>query len=246
MLTGLHNVRIFRDAEELARAAAEQVLRIARHSIEAGGSFHIALAGGRTPQRLYQLLADPALREHTDWSRWQVYFGDERCVPPDHPDSNYRMAREALLDHVPLPPGRVHPMVADPGDPQAAARAYEELLRRELPEEGAGPVLDLALLGLGQDGHTASLFPGTPVLEERDRLVAAVHLPKLDAWRVSMTFPLLERARQILFVVSGGAKARVVGDIARGTAAPVYPVQRLAPQGTVLWYLDQPAAGALR
>lgn len=246
MLTGLDDIRIHPDAEALARAAAAEVLSTARRRIEAGGSFHIALAGGRTPRRLYRLLADPEFGGRTDWTRWRIYFGDERCVPPDHPESNYRMAREALLDHVPVPADRIHPMVADPDDPQAAARAYEDLLRRELPEEDAGPVLDLALLGLGEDGHTASLFPETPVLEERNRLVAAVYVPKLAAWRVSMTLPMLERARRIVFLVCGEAKAPVVGDIARGTGAPVYPVQRLSPQGTVVWYLDRSAAGALQ
>ena len=203
----------------------------------------VNLSGGSTPRALYALLASPAYRDLTDWSRWHVYFGDERCVPQDHPDSNFRMARETLLDHVPIPRHHVHPMVVAPADPDAAARAYEALLRSEVTGEDGIPVLDLALLGLGEDGHTASLFPGTPILQERERLVAPVYVERLASWRVSLTYPMLDAARHLLFLAAGEGKRPVLDDLRNAPTQTAYPVQGLAPQGTVEWYLDRAAAG---
>lgn len=245
MLTGLDNLHVFENLEALSLAGAEQLLRIANHNLDASNRFNIALAGGTTPQRLYRLLAQTSLRELTDWSRWHVFFGDERCVPQDDPESNYRMAREALLDRVPIPGDQIHPMVTDPGYPEGEASAYEALIRHEVASENAEPVLDLVLLGLGADGHTASLFPDTAILEVRDRLVAPVYVEQLGSTRISFTYPLLDHARHILFLVAGETKGTLIAALERGGDEPIYPVQTLAPQGTVEWYIDRAAASRL-
>lgn len=243
MLTGLDNLHVHADAQSLARAAAERVLSLAGHNVEAAGRFTIALAGGQTPRQLYALLASREYRDLTDWSRWHVFFGDERCVPQDHADSNYRMAREALLDHVPIPRGQVHPMVERPEDPDAAARDYEALLRREVEAQDGVPVLDLVLLGLGPDGHIASLFPGTSILAERARLVAPVYVERLASWRVSLTYPMLDAARHLLLLVAGEAKEGVLAGLREADTPTGYPVQGLAPQGAIEWQVDRAAAG---
>ncbi len=245
MLTGLDNVQIFDGLQALSRAAADRVLSIANHNLDASRRFNIALSGGSTPERLYRLLADTSLRELTDWSRWHIFFGDERCVPSDHAQSNYCMAREALLDHVPIPPSQIHPMVIDPAQPERDAADYETLIRREVSTENGTPVFDLVLLGLGADGHTASLFPDTDILRVRTRLVAPVRVERLDSERISFTYPLLEHARHILFLAAGEAKAAVLADLQNGAEHSHYPVQALAPQGTVEWYLDRAAASGL-
>lgn len=231
---------IHADAEALSRAAAGYVLAAAQAAIATRGVFHLALAGGSTPRRLYQLLAaTPA--DRVDWAHWQIWFGDERCVPADHADSNYRMAREALLDHVPIPAAQVHPMVHHPDDPAADAQAYAEQLARDLTTAAGVPVLDLVLLGMGDDGHTASLFPGTDILAVDDRPVAAVAVPG-KGWRISLTYPVLARARERLFLVAGAAKAPVLAKVlAAPQAAAPYPVARLAA-GRGRWLLDQAAA----
>ncbi|MDX5332668.1 MAG: 6-phosphogluconolactonase [Gammaproteobacteria bacterium] len=234
---------IHADAEALSRAAAGYVLAAAQSAIATRGVFHLALAGGSTPRRLYQLLAaTPA--DRVDWPHWQIWFGDERCVPPDHADSNYRMAREALLDHVAIPAAQIHPMVHHPDDPAADARAYAGQLTRDLITAAGVPVLDLVLLGMGDDGHTASLFPGTDILAVDDRPVAAVAAPG-KGWRISLTYPVLERARERLFLVAGAAKAPVLAQVlADPQAAAPYPVARLAAGGG-RWLLDRAAAQAL-
>jgi 6-phosphogluconolactonase len=237
---------IFADAETLAVAAAEYCIAQARVAIAARGRFHLALAGGSTPRRLYQLLAAPAYRDRIDWRSVEIWFGDERCVPPDHADSNYRMADEAMVGKLAIPADQVHRMPADAADPQAAAADYARQLGERVPA-GKLPVLDLVLLGMGPDGHTASLFPDTDILAVRDRAVAAVYVERLHAWRLSLTLPVLEQARNLLFLVAGADKApmigRVLGDVAD---AAVYPVQRIHRDGGVLWMLDEAAASGLR
>ncbi len=232
------------DAAALAEAAARQVAAAADEAIAARGVFHVALAGGRTPRALYRRLAGPPWRARIDWARWAVWFGDERCVPPDHPDSNYRMAAETLLDHVPLPRDRRHPIPCTL-PPEAAAERYAEQLATHLPHDaGDWPRFDLVLLGLGTDGHTASLFPGTGAVTRDDATVLAVYVATLDAWRVSLARPVLEAARRLLFLVSGPAKAVVVAR-ALGGADGGLPVQRLHPRGEVDWLLDTAAAAQL-
>ncbi|ACG73647.1 6-phosphogluconolactonase [Anaeromyxobacter sp. K] len=230
------------DAADLARAAAEDVARRAEEAVAARGRFAVALAGGSTPRALYALLADPAApwRERVPWARTEIWFGDERCVPPDHPDSNYRTAREALLEHVHA--AAVHRIEGE-RPPAEAAAGYEAALRRAAEPDGSPPRLDLVLLGLGADGHTASLFPGSPALDERARWVAAPFVPAVGAHRITLTLPVLERARAIAFLVSGAAKRAALGQLL-APGAPSIPAARVRPlDGALLVLADRAAAG---
>jgi len=246
MKTVAVNPHVFTDLEALSEAAADHVIQAASEAIATRGTFHLALAGGSTPRRLYELLASPERRKNTDWSRWEIWFGDERCVPPDHADSNFRMAREALLDHVPIPPEQVHPMVGHADDPEGDARAYVHTMDHILTLAGDVPIFDLVLLGMGDDGHTASLFPGTDILAVTDRNAAAVHVAAKDSWRISLTYRVLNRAREITFLVAGAGKAPVLAQVlGQPEAAPRYPVEGIEAQGKVHWFLDQAAAEEL-
>jgi 6-phosphogluconolactonase len=232
---------IVQDPAALARAAADEVARRATEAVVARGAFALALAGGATPRALYALLADPAAtyRARVPWDRVHVWFGDERNVPPDHPESNYRMAREALLDRVAA--ASVHRIEGERPAGEAADR-YEAELRSHLAGGAGPPVLDLVLLGLGTDGHTASLFPGSPALEERVRWVAAPFVPRLGAHRITVTFPVLDAARAVLFLVAGAAKAAPLRALlAPDPAAPV-PAARVRA-GVRLVLADRAAAG---
>jgi 6-phosphogluconolactonase len=244
------NVHRFDDLEALARGAAEAVAGAAARAVAEHGRFTIALAGGSTPRRLYALLADARapFRARIPWGRVHVFFGDERHVPPNDPDSNYRLAREALLDHVRA--GSVHRMRGDLPDAAAAAAAYEEELERFFGAsvaDGPPPALDLVLLGLGPDGHTASLFPGSGALEERRRWVAAPWIARLRAHRLTLTLPVLDRAREVLFLVAGADKADALAHVLGGGdgEAPL-PAARVRPGGGApRWYVDRDAARAV-
>lgn len=242
-MDGMHDIRIGDDPAAAARQAAERWVTAADEAIRARGAFHVALAGGSTPRLLYELLATAPWRRRIDWSATHLWFGDERAVPADHPDSNYRMANEALISHVESPGSRVHRIETERG-PEAAAAHYDTLLRRLLPHEGADstPRFDLILLGLGDDGHVASLFPDTAILEERAALAAAVFVPKLDAWRISLTLPTLAAGRHVAILVAGAAKADIVGRVHAGQAEEA-PVRRL--HGRIEWFLDRAAARRL-
>lgn len=238
-------LRVLAGPAEVAAAAAGELLARAGEAVSARGAFALALPGGATPRALYALLAD---REgpwaaRLPWGRTQVFFGDERCVGPEHPDSNYRLAREALLRHVPVPPQNVHRIRGELPDAAQAAAAYERELTAAL---GPLPALDLVLLGLGQDGHTASLFPGSPALQERERLVAAAVAPRLGAWRITLTLPALERARQVLFLATGGSKAAALRRALGGGGGEPVPAALVRPRtGRVLWLVDRAAAAGL-
>jgi 6-phosphogluconolactonase len=244
------NVQRFEGAEALARAAAEAVAEAAVRAVAERGRFTIALAGGSTPRRLYALLASAGapFRARIPWDRVHVFFGDERHVPPNHPDSNYGLAREALLDHV--RPGSVHRMRGDLPDAGEAAAAYEAELERFFGASVAAdppPALDLVLLGLGSDGHTASLFPGSAALEERRRWVAAPWIARLRAHRLTLTLPVLDRARAVLFLVAGADKADALAQVLGGGdgEAPL-PAARVRPEGGApRWYVDRDAARAV-
>jgi 6-phosphogluconolactonase len=235
--------------EELSREAAARFQRLAADRIAAAGRFSVALSGGSTPRALYRLLGEPPSREAIDWPRVLLFWGDERFVPADHPDSNYRLAREAFISRVPIPAGNVHPIPTESDDPQAAAAQYEETLRHFLAvPEGEWPRFDLILLGLGADGHTASLFPGSPALDEHRRLVAAAHAPKLGAWRLTLTPPVLRSARHVVFLVSGSDKASVLREVLEGPCDPHrLPAQLVQPEkGDLTWLADEAAASLLR
>ena len=242
-----HPQYVHADLEHLSAAVAERWMALGAAAIGARGLFHVALSGGSTPRSLYRLLAAPAYRSRIDWSRTQLYFGDERAVPPDHVDSNFRMVQETLLAHVPLAAERVWPMAADPASVVTDASRYAATLRERMPLDAAGiPVFDLILLGMGPDGHTCSLFPDTSILQERSRPVAAVRVERLHSWRLSLTFPVLDAARQLLFLVAGSDKAAMLHRVCRAPQpdTPV-PVERIRPRGEVEWHLDRAAAAAL-
>jgi len=239
----MERLTVYPDAHALTRAAAAYVAGAALRAVALRGRFTVALAGGSTPRPVYERLARDPLAAAVPWDRVHVVFGDERCVPPDHPDSNYRMAREALLDHVPLPSDQIHRMRGE-ADPMTAAAAYESELNALL--SGAGrPALDMVLLGLGDDAHTASLFPGTPALNERERWVAAQHVPKLDAWRLTLTPPALNAAREAVFLVSGAGKTAALRAVRHGPQDPErLPAQIVRPaSGVRTWLVDADAAG---
>jgi 6-phosphogluconolactonase len=226
---------------ELARRAAEEVARLARAALAARGAFHIALAGGSTPRELYELLART---DGLELGRWHAWFGDERCVGPDDERSNFRMARRALLEPGGIPRERWHPMRAWEGDPEQVARAYEAELRAAL---GPAPRLDFALLGMGADGHTASLFPGSAALLERERGVVAVPAGVgRELARVSLTLPVLAAARELLFVVAGEDKrvalAAVLSCTDTGSDLPARRVSEA--HRDPLWIVDRAARGA--
>lgn len=237
---------ILPDPEALAQAAAVRFMALAAAAIDARGVAQVALAGGRTPRLLYQCLAVAPLARVLDWSRVELWFTDERAVAPDHPESNYRMVRETLLDGLsPLGP-RVRRMQGEGADLPWVAAEYAADLRRALPAGPDGrPVLDLVLLGLGSDGHTASLFPGTAILAEQGD-VGLVYVPRLGSWRLSLTFGVLNAARAVLFLVSGTDKADVIGQVLGGTPVDEpLPAGRIAPAGRLEWYLDAAAAANL-
>ena len=225
---------------EVTRAAADRVVAAAASSIGARGRFTFALSGGSTPRALFELLASEAYRSRVDWARTDVCFGDERCVPPDDPQSNYRMAREALLEHV---PARVHRMRGE-DEPAAAASAYERELRELL---GATPRVDLVLLGMGDNGHTASLFPGLHAVEERERWVVAEYVAEVSMWRLTVTPVVLNASAEVLFLVAGADKAAMLHRVLEGPRdARALPAQVVAPRdGRLTWLVDAAAAAAL-
>jgi 6-phosphogluconolactonase len=234
--------------EALSREAAARFQRLAADSIAAAGRFSVALSGGSTPRALYRLLGQPPLREAIDWPRVHLFWGDERFVPTDHPESNYRLAREAFIGRVPIPAGNIHHVPTEGGDPEVAAAQYEETVRRFFASsEGEAPRFDLVLLGLGADGHTASLFPESPALDEDRRLVVAAYVPKLGAWRLTLTPPALRGARHVVFLVSGSDKASVLREVLEGPYNPQrLPAQLVRPaKGELTWLVDEAAASLL-
>lgn len=239
-------VRVVTDAAEVARAGADLVVEAARQAIAERGRFTIALSGGSTPRALYTLLATPAYRQEVDWGRVEVFWGDERCVPPDDAQSNYRMARETLLDTVPIPAGQVHRIQGE-DDPGAAAETYAAELRAAFgTAAGQWPRLDLVLLGMGPDGHTASLFPDTDAARIADRLVAAPFVPHLNAHRITLTLPVLNAARLVVFLAGGADKQAMLRTVrAAGTTGdPALPSSLVHPTpGTLLWLVDRAAVG---
>ena len=231
--------RIFEGPRELARAAAQTFVEDAAKSIQEKGSFAVALAGGSTPKALYELLATE-YRDTVDWKKVHAFFGDERTVPPDHEGSNYRMAQHALLSRVPV--GSVHRMRGEL-EPREAATLYEEELETFF---GGAPRFDLVLLGIGEDGHTASLFPGTPALNVADRWTVENPVDKLDSVRLTLTVPVLNAAKKILFLVAGEGKARALKEILGGDADPhEYPAKLIRPKGRTVWLVDRAAAQLL-
>jgi 6-phosphogluconolactonase len=240
------DIVILDDVHAIAREAARRVRRSAAAAIAARGRWSVALSGGSTPRPLYRALDGGDPSERIDWARADLFFGDERTVPPDHPESNYRMARETLLSRVPVPAERVHRMRGEAPDLSAAAAAYEAELRSFDP--APIPVIDLVLLGMGPDGHTASLFPGTTALDERQRLCVPVDVPKLATRRLTLTYPVFEAAREVLFLIVGQDKAHTLREAVEGPARPRdFPCQAVLRRaaGAVTIFCDREAATEL-
>ena len=236
------------DRPALAELAAQRVALAAEAAVMAGHHFTIALSGGSTPRDLHRLLAGPDWRDRIPWARTLIFWGDERCVPPDHPDSNYRMARETLLEQVPLPPANVFRMPAEREDRQAAAEEYATQIVRSVRRDSDGvPRFDLILLGLGSDGHTASLLPGSVLVHERSRLVAVTDKQREGTIRLTFTPPLLQHAAALLFLVSGADKARALHEVLEGEEQlERYPAQVVRrARGKVAFAVDRPAAAEL-
>jgi 6-phosphogluconolactonase len=247
------------DLDALSRAAAELLCTLAEEAVQQRGLFTVVLAGGKTPKRLYENLTGPPCDVRMPWPQIHLFWGDERCVPADHPDSNFGLAFRAMISRVPVPPENVHRIPGEIAPPESAAQAYEKILRGFFkpgitrhgshPSRFGGdrvPRFDLVLLGVGKDGHTASLFPGNPVLEEKDRWVAVVESPQGSppVPRITLTLAVINRARCILFMVSGAEKRNVVHAILHTpeVAARLYPAARVRPEGRLVWFLDNAAA----
>ncbi len=236
-------IKVVLSPEALAAEAAQRITLAASRAIDEQNAFSIALSGGSTPKSLFKLLAGEPYRTAIDWARVGVFFVDERCVPPTHADSNYRMAQEELLSKLPIPGDNVYRMRGEI-DPEAAAREYGLMLQEQFGEEGG---VDMALIGMGADGHTASLFPGTPaVTEVKHRVVAnyAEHSTTGKSWRITMTAPFINRSRQVLALVAGADKAKRVAEVLEGPRDPLrLPIQLIAPElGQMTWILDADAA----
>jgi len=244
-------VEVFPDRERLIHAAAERIVEITFQRIAENGRVAIALSGGSTPRPLYALLGSEKYSKRIDWPKVHIFWGDERCVPPDSPHSNYRMACETLLDAIPIPASNVHRIHGEE-DPEKAAAAYEKELRTffGVNATNGSPRLgfDVILLGMGDNGHTASLFRGSPAVNEKQRWVMAQYIEVVSMWRITLTPVVINAAKNVIFIVSGEGKAERLHDVLEGAFQPdVLPAQIIRPaRGQLLWLVDKPAAGRLK
>lgn len=252
------SIRAYADAEELALKAANYFARLADQYVLGNGYFSVALSGGTTPRMMFRLLALEPFYSTVPWSMIHFFWSDERCVPPDHPESNYNTANELLLSQVPVPPENIHRFKGELSDPEIAAQDYEKQLRTFfIAGPGANltgtaplmqfPRFDLVLLGLGADGHTASLFPGTAALSVTHRIAVANTVPSLNTQRLTLTAPTINNARNVTFLVSGADKAETLRQVLEGPQRPeALPSQLIKPgNGTLLWLVDEAAASRL-
>jgi 6-phosphogluconolactonase len=231
-------IKVVPDLKELTAEAARRIIARANELLTDNQHFFsIALSGGTTPKLLYELLASEPYRSQLNWSKVEIYFGDERCVPHDHPDSNYRMAYDAMLSKLPIPECNIHRMRGEL-PPEQAAIEYGQMLKDKFKDGG----VDLNLLGMGDDGHTASLFPGTAALNETHHRCVANFVPKFDKWRLTMTYPFINRSKEVMVLIAGAAKAKVLHEVLEGPRG-VYPIQGIAPVGKMTWLLDAAASG---
>lgn len=237
-------VRIFKDSLQLSKEAAEIFVHAAKEAVQERGKFIVALTGGSSPKQLYHLLADSPFREQVPWEHTFVFWGDERWVPLTDEQSNFKMAQEMLLRHVQIPKSQIFPMWQEQ-KPEIFARQYEERLREFLDKKK--PQFDLILLGMGDDGHTASLFPGTAVLAEKEKWVSAYYLEPQEMYRITLTAPLINQARKIIFLTFGEKKANALSEVLEGERNPTkFPAQLINPKnGEVLWLVDEAAAQKL-
>jgi len=228
----------------VVEAATERFVDAVKRAVALRGRFSVALSGGSTPREVYARLAEPEIASRIPWKQVHLFWGDERMVPPDHSDSNYRMVKESLLRQIEIPRENVHRMKGEL-PPEMAAEQYQQELQDFFPEEL--PRFDLVFLGVGEDGHTASLFPGTAAPDEMEKLVTSVYVPKLNAWRVTLTLPVINNAREVIFLVVGSGKAEIVQRIATlPEPSPDYPASLVQPHtGEPLWMLDSEAEGKI-
>jgi len=241
--------RVFPTPAATAKAAAQLFLDAVVGAAAARGVARIAISGGTTPKAMFALLADPAgpFLKQVPWDKIELYWVDERCVPPDNAESNYRMTKEAMLSKVPLPAERVHRMEGEL-EPEVAAARYESMIRNTFKLEGAQtPTFDLVLLGMGDDGHTASLFPHTEALNEMSHIAVPNHVPQKDTWRITLTWPVINQGKEVAFLIEGAAKAQVLHDVLMGPYQPdTYPSQIIRPaSGRLTLLLDRAAAAKL-
>lgn len=241
-----YDILICADAAELAREAARRFAELAEAFTNDAGRFTVALSGGSTPKAMFQLLAEKPFANSLPWRSICFFWGDERCVPPDHMDSNFRMANDTLLSKVPIPRENVFRIPAEDEDHERAAANYSETLQKFFAEEQPG--LDLIFLGMGADGHTASLFPGTTALRVNDRIAVANYVEKFQSWRITLTSGAINRARNIIFLVAGADKAPALKEVIEGPRNPEqYPSQLIEPNyGALLWMIDESAASLLK
>jgi 6-phosphogluconolactonase len=242
-------VHVLEDLQQVATAAVDEFVARAKRAIEHHGRFTVALSGGSTPKTMHTILAERSAKEPrlVDWSRVQVFFGDERHVPPDHPDSNFRMAKETLLSKVPIPSANIHRVRCENPDAAKAAQEYDRELIKvfQLKGEDQMPRFDLIFLGMGPDGHTASLFPGTTAVHELKKRVVANWVPKFNTWRVTFTRPVINQAECVLLMVCGQDKAQPLHEVMGQGSPDVYPVKYVQPtHGELIWLVDRAAAGA--
>jgi 6-phosphogluconolactonase len=252
------NVSVYRDAEELALKAARRFARLADQYVVGCGRFTVALSGGSTPRAMFSLLAEHPFADTVPWSSIYFFWGDERCVPPVHPDSNYRMANETLLSKVPIPAENIFRIPTEIAEPEQAAEQYARALSKFFlwesgtPESGTAPLsslprFDLVFLGIGPDGHTASLFPHSAALKSGQQIVVANYVEKFAAHRITLTAATINNARNVTFLVAGDDKAEVLKNVLEGAYQPdLYPSQMIQPgNGTLLWMVDEAAARLL-
>lgn len=243
-------ILICADAEELAREAARRFAELAERFVRSARRFTVALSGGSTPKAMFRTLHEKPYADSLPWRSIFFFWGDERCVPPDHADSNYRMANETLLSKVPVPRENIFRIPAEDEDHERAAASYSETIRQfvnPVATEPEQPHFDLVFLGMGADGHTASLFPGTAALRVNDRIAAANYVEKLQSWRITLTAGTINRARNIVFLVAGEDKAPALKEVIEGERDPEkYPSQLIEPcNGSMLWIVDEAAARLL-
>lgn len=233
-------LQVYPDVMALARAAAAHFVDMAQAAINLNRRFSVALSGGETPRQMYRYLATPEYASRVDWKRVHLFWSDERCVPPDHADSNYQLAWESFVDHVPVSMDNVHRILAE-HDPIIAAETYEQELKDHF--KSALPRFDLILLGLGEDGHTASIFPGSTAATESSRLAVAAQHPQTNQWRVTLSFPAINAAVNATFLVSGHSKASALRIARSGISAPAeFPASAVDPTtGTLRWFCDSAA-----
>ncbi len=241
-----HKIRVLR-GEEVSLQAAELFVSLAEECAQKRNRFSVALSGGSTPRALFEVLASPSFRERVPWASVYLFWGDERCVPPDHRDSNYRMARETLLEKVPIPQNNIFRIAAENPMPAEAALQYENTLRKFFGTPEGFPVFDLIFLGMGDDGHTASLFPFTDALKETTRWVADNYVEKFQSYRITLTVPVINHAANVVFLISGRSKAQVLKEVLEGPADSYrLPSQLIQPvHGNLLFFLDEEASKEL-